>query len=340
MSLKAFACSIVCLFSVFILKAETITGYVFDKATEQPIQGVAVYFDGTSLGTVTNSKGYFSLTTPYKLSSDLIVSYMGYETLLISNPYEAKTFKIYLRETSFGLDEVVLQADPFSREEKLEVFKKQFLGSSYKNQCTIENEDAIVVTYNMKSHKLIAFAKEPLQIKNGYLAYDVSYNLVGFSADYYRNSLSEFQLKSVYFAGTSFFKDVGNNESKYDRRRKNSYLGSSLHLIRTLIRSEDLKQGLKRADFTLYQNRLAVKKPEDYLAIKDTLGGTQLVSTKKKYDILYGRQQSFLEIESDTIYIDRNGNFSPIQGLLFGGYMGTLRFKDMLPLDYELPEKD
>ncbi len=45
-----------------------------------------------------------------------------------------------------------------------------------------------------------------------------------------------------------------------------------------------------------------------------------------------------MQIEADTLYIDNNGNFSPVRGLMFGGYMGTLRFKEMLPLDYQLPE--
>ncbi len=246
MHAKTYVGIICCLFSIAILKAQTIQGYVFDTMTEEPIPGVTVYFDGTSIGTTTDLNGYFSLETQHKLSSTLLVSYMGYETITVANPYDAALFKIYLKETSFNLDEVVLQADPFSRAEKLEVFRRQFLGYPYKGKCEILNEDAIIVTYNMYTHTLMAMAKEPLQIRNEYLGYDVTYNLIDFKATYNKNTLNAFQLNNVYFSGTSFFEDISTDKNKYVRRRKSAYLGSSLHLIRTMTLQDKLKKDLKK----------------------------------------------------------------------------------------------
>ncbi|MCW1952844.1 MAG: carboxypeptidase-like regulatory domain-containing protein, partial [Flavobacteriia bacterium] len=57
---------------------KTIQGQVLDALNKTPLDGVSVYFDGSSLGTITNAQGKFELTVPSSISAPLIVSYMGY----------------------------------------------------------------------------------------------------------------------------------------------------------------------------------------------------------------------------------------------------------------------
>ncbi|MDG1046923.1 MAG: carboxypeptidase-like regulatory domain-containing protein, partial [Flavobacteriaceae bacterium] len=53
------------LLSVFAaswVQAQTlIKGQVLDALDQSPLEGVSVYFDGTSLGTITNAAGFFEL---------------------------------------------------------------------------------------------------------------------------------------------------------------------------------------------------------------------------------------------------------------------------------------
>lgn len=324
------------LLSLFLLEgifAQTVKGYVYDQISKEPLQGVTIYFDATSLGTVTNEKGFFSLTSPSKLSTDVVVSYMGYSTVRISNPYQDKPFQVFLQESSFGLEEVVVIADPFSRAEKLAVFKAQFLGSDYEKKCTLKNPEVLHLAYDVQGHTLIATAKEPLYITNSYLGYDVQYTLVGFEAQYYKETLDTRALTSVFFAGSSYFQDVSEGEQKYNRRRKNSYLGSAIHLMRTIVKEDWENEG-----FRLFKRSFQVN-PKEHFTLKDTLGFTQLTATQPKWNILYKKsKQSAMQMQGEAVYIDEFGNFTPVDALVFSGYVGSLRFQDMLPLDYTLEE--
>ncbi|GLB48381.1 carboxypeptidase-like regulatory domain-containing protein [Neptunitalea lumnitzerae] len=310
-----------------------VTGYVYDHTTKEPMQGVTVYFDGTSIGTVTNKEGYFELETEKQVTASLIVSYIGYESVHINNPYAYKDIKFYLKETSFALDEVVLQADPFTREAKMVVFRKEFLGQEYEGNCKILNEDVIIVTYDMTKSKLLAFASEPLKIMNTALGYEVTYNLVDFEVVYTQNSLSSMFIQSVYYAGTSFYNDISEGQGKYKRRRRKIYYGSPLHFMRTLAKEE-----LTEEKFGVYKRSFPVD-PLQHFTISDSLGLKYVTATQPKWNLLYKKdEQSAMQIYTDGFFIDSYGNFTPVDALVFGGYMGKLRFKDMLPLDY-YPDK-
>ncbi|MCB0427330.1 MAG: carboxypeptidase-like regulatory domain-containing protein, partial [Mangrovimonas sp.] len=39
--------------------SQTIIGHVLDGQTREPLMGVSVYFDGTTIGSITNEKGAF-----------------------------------------------------------------------------------------------------------------------------------------------------------------------------------------------------------------------------------------------------------------------------------------
>lgn len=85
--------------------AKDVKGYVFDE-TNQPIIGANVYWEGTQLGTTTDTEGAFSLETKTNINN-LVVSYIGYTTIVVpvNNPDQP------LRITLTGevaLDEVVV----------------------------------------------------------------------------------------------------------------------------------------------------------------------------------------------------------------------------------------
>ena len=91
---------------------QRIKGQVLDALDQSPLEGVSVYFDGTSLGTITNAAGFFELPLSQKINATLVVSYLGYETRSIAdlqNLSEGFTAKIFLEEAVVSLDEVVLE---------------------------------------------------------------------------------------------------------------------------------------------------------------------------------------------------------------------------------------
>ncbi len=65
--------------------SQTFYGRVIDKITQQPIETAAVYFDNTTIGTTTNEKGEFTIAYTDAVQSTLVLSYLGYELVLISD---------------------------------------------------------------------------------------------------------------------------------------------------------------------------------------------------------------------------------------------------------------
>lgn len=87
-------------------KALTLKGVVVDKQKE-PLPGVTIKVEGTSLGTATDIDGAFTLNLPLQ-SGMLEVSFVGFKSSRIPFSEEKNTFDIVLEEEVENLDEVVV----------------------------------------------------------------------------------------------------------------------------------------------------------------------------------------------------------------------------------------
>lgn len=86
-------------------QSQPIKGKVIDANTQEPLIGVSVMEDGTSIGTITDIDGNFTLTA--SPNGTLRISYVGYSTVEIA--VSNRTFiEISLKEDSKLLDEVVV----------------------------------------------------------------------------------------------------------------------------------------------------------------------------------------------------------------------------------------
>lgn len=86
------------------LKSNEIRGSVFDE-TQTPLPGVNIIVRGTTIGASTDFDGNFSITVPDS-SSELVFSYIGYETQTMS--VKSSNLNVYLKESNQTLDEVVV----------------------------------------------------------------------------------------------------------------------------------------------------------------------------------------------------------------------------------------
>ncbi len=84
--------------------SQILKGKVLDAATNQPIETVAVYFDNTTIGTSTNEKGEFAITYTDAIQSTLVISYLGYEKVLISDYRTRNNIIIELVEANVALN--------------------------------------------------------------------------------------------------------------------------------------------------------------------------------------------------------------------------------------------
>ncbi len=319
-------------------------GVVVDEKTKEPIAGASVYFDNTTVGTITNFEGEFSFELENKISSPLVVSFMGYKTVSISSFEYDKKYRIMLEEDISALDEVFIEyEDEWTRAYKLKQFKKQFLGfSKFSEACEILNENDIVLRFNTTKKQLTASAKRPLIINNKALDYVITYDLKEFVVQYdtkgnLRATVKDNQdnwyvLHSVYYSGTSLFKaEISKKHKRALKNREKAYKGSVLHFMRSIS-----SEALKEDRYKIFKGSSQVT-PAYYIFTRknDSLNTTE-VTIPNELNILYKNKQSVIRSEVKTFVIDVFGNHNPIEQVLFGGFMGNQRVGDALPLDYGL----
>ncbi len=86
--------------------SNTVNGRVFDN-TGQPLPGASVIVDGTTIGTITDMDGNYSITIPNN-SSSLKYSFIGFNTQTL--PVSGSVMNVSLQEDAMQLDEVVVAA--------------------------------------------------------------------------------------------------------------------------------------------------------------------------------------------------------------------------------------
>ena len=91
-----------------LAQAQTVTGTVTGSDDGMPIPGVSVFVKGTTVGTVTQSDGTYSLRVPDDAET-IVFSFVGMKTQEI--PYEGQsTIDVQLVSESFAMDEVIVVA--------------------------------------------------------------------------------------------------------------------------------------------------------------------------------------------------------------------------------------
>ncbi len=341
--------------------AQTISGYVYDEEENKPLEGAFVYLDGTTLSASTDARGFFNIVTPQKYNASLVVSFVGFETLRIEEPYQyTKPFKVQLRIDAVTLNEVVInRGGPFTRKQMLKVFREQFLGTTRSGtSCSIENEDDITIYFDLATNTLRAQALKPLRINNKRLEYKVNFDLIDFQVMYSAKTLDNFNMKGSFFAGTTFFSNIAKG-SKADSRRKETYLGSTAHFMKTIASGDwdtqkyrlfadkfqvDPNHYFRVSDSLSYKKVTLIDIPESVKEMRAEIAAHGGYFDKKerskygdvKFSVLYKKDiQSQITFKNGYFYVDKNGLFFPLNELTFSGYMGSLKAGDLLPVDYK-----
>ena len=331
--------------------AQTLEGTVFDN-NKNPISGVSVYLDGTTLGTSTDENGKYILTANSKINTNLVFRFIGYETYFASNVFENNFQKVYLQPKVESLEEVTISSELLSRAIKLKIFKQVFLGNTKGGlSCKILNEDDISLRFNSKTQTLKASSNNPIIIENDYLDYKIQFDIYNFEAellidtkDVSLKSRGEgFAIKRSLYFGTTSYTDIAQNQKVKEKRNK-AYYGSSKHFFQNL--SND---NWNKDEFLLFKGKyqtnpklhFAIEKQGDLKKITVLHNQKNEVLLNKKTDfyatfnVLFNkRKQSKIAFYTDTLYVDSYGNTSNISDIEYGGIFSNSKVGDMLPMDF------
>jgi TonB-linked SusC/RagA family outer membrane protein len=99
-------------------QAVTISGVVTEKGSGIPLNGVNVVIDGTSIGSVTDFDGRYSINGDDFKDKSLVFSFLGFKTISVTLTGIDQVINIELEEDATSLDAVVVTALGIKREAK------------------------------------------------------------------------------------------------------------------------------------------------------------------------------------------------------------------------------
>ncbi len=104
---------LICISACLLAQSGIIRGSVYDKANGEPIAFANILLQGTNYGTTTNIEGFFSLNSIPAGTYNLVVTYLGYDSLSVIIELNANRIvyeQIYLEEASVKLSTVDVSA--------------------------------------------------------------------------------------------------------------------------------------------------------------------------------------------------------------------------------------
>jgi hypothetical protein len=222
----------------FCFAQTTIKGAVYNVSG--PLEGVAVYFNNTMLGTTTNSNGAFSIPTK-KGKYELIVSYLGYKKIIyvLNTSTYKKPLVFTLEEESNTLDEIIIKKTVYDDEWKynLSAFKRAFIGRTEMAEgCEILNPKVLHFNFNAKNNKLEAIARKPLKIRNKSLGYEIIYELEEFT-------IHKNRVISLGYSRYKILKGSKIKQRKWNENRLKAYNGSYFHFYQSLLKNTAYQDG-------------------------------------------------------------------------------------------------
>ena len=213
-----------------------IKGKVTDAVTGKELPSVSIFINNSSIGTISDEHGNFTLKVKTGQRLEIIASSIGYESVVenISPENISQTLFIKMKQKSAEMEQVIVQSyekDGWNKWGK--TFTDYLIGTGRSSAfCTIKNSNVVRFIFDKNSGMLTAFTSEPLIIENKYLGYQLVYDLQNFVFDQKR--------RTFFFLGFPFFKDINGTERKdrkWQERRQYAYEGSILHFMRALYRN-------------------------------------------------------------------------------------------------------
>lgn len=341
-----------------------VSGSVKNALTGEPVAGVHIYLNGSTIGTYSNEKGQYILNPITPGSYQLIFSHVGFQS--VQKQLDASTGRDFEIDISLAEQVTELPEIEITSRKKIRVnedtsglytvFKKEFLGSSPNaDHCEFLNPQVVHFMVSGTDH-FQAFADEPLWVRNESLGYEVAFELVRFEHNEGQTSL---QVNAHFYPIEAPLKRMNR---KWERHRMHSYQGSCNHFFRALVDNT-----LEEEGFELYEienmTRISLDdlRPvsRDELVSKGQTPFVKKISSKNFLMVVYtkGRehqaqpvnpgapnsdvmthQKSFVFFKNGSLEVFDNGQVADPADMIISGYWQKGRMADLVPIDFQ-PKK-
>lgn len=346
-----------------MLRAQTsyvVKGKVMDKLTKTPLQGASVFAQNTTLGSVSDATGDFSLRLP-EGGYSLVVTYTGYETLSMrighSSSLDAEIiFELEPKEKA--LEEVSVAISNEVKDGWIkygDFFSDNFIGQTKSaKQCVIKNPEVLHFYFSKKRNRLKVLAKEPLLVDNFALGYTLKFAIDSFT--------NEYNTQTNLFVGYPLFEEMEGTEEQlatWQKNRADAYKGSMLHFMRSLY-ARRLMENSFEIQFIIKNNdeEIPISFKDVYGALNyakdDSTNTVEIRPSQTDVAIIYNEEKpekAYMELfpsakknfqlstftftKDESIFVEQNGYYYDQEDITTNGYLGFKKIGDMLPYDYK-----
>ena len=223
------------------------------------LEGISVFINNSSVGTVTNKNGSFRLAVATPMA-DVVFTGIGYQTkvLQVEAAAASQNAQVVLKMEAALLDGVVVQTPLKDGWEKWGTFfLESFLGETREaRECILENRKQLKFYFDKATNTLTVRSAEPLIITNKALGYRIQYKLEEFRY--------EGNAKLTFFSGYPFFnfmKGGAARQRQWAANRQQCYTAGLMHFFRSLYRNKLAEEGfiLQPVDRYVNAERARVK---------------------------------------------------------------------------------
>ena len=246
----------------------TLTGYVYDAETDEPLVSVNVFLSGTTQGAATDTTGFFRIEGVRQQTFRLVASMIGYD--LVEKTIDRATFQprdlvFCLPPGLVDLETIEITADRSDVTSKewqrnLQRFEALLFSTTpFSADCEIINPWVMDFAFDDQTDVLQAAAQRPLVIENRALGYRLTLHALKLIGRY----------EQLRWEASPFFEPLtgGSNrdQRRWRRNRKEAYEGSTRHFLTALTALEQAtekariegkrlrKDPIDEAGFKIYQ---------------------------------------------------------------------------------------
>ncbi|MEX0646615.1 MAG: carboxypeptidase-like regulatory domain-containing protein [Balneolaceae bacterium] len=313
----------------------SISGFVYDSETKEPLRSANIFLSKTTLGATSDQTGYFEIKDVPPGRFILVFRYIGYSQKSILLEMDGNE-NVHINDMQLDSQQVeldyidVTSTRPVGWMRNYEYFQAAFLGRTQNaSQTEIINPEVITFSTNPDNGNLTADASGELHVINNALGYELFITLDIFSWNR-ETDTGEFYFKARINELTP---EREAQKQEWAESRARTFQGSFRHFLQLLVdkKAED--------DFRLEYGSI------EFIAEgKGRYAETFIFKVNSRGDralnVQYGRRnQSEIEVsDNQWIYLDQYGNLINPENVAVSGYWASQRVADFLPFDYQNAE--
>jgi hypothetical protein len=221
----------------------SISGYVLDGQSGNPLEGASVFINNATKGTSTFAEGRFILGNIKEGQYQLVISMIGYDPAVreITVERNIDTIRVRLQTRAVSLKPVIILPEK-QRLYYLGIFRNGFIGrSANAASCRILNPDILSFDYNDRNSSLEVSADDFLIVENKILGYRIKFLLNKFV-----HSVNADGSYTTYYDGQALFEEMEGGSAKkrqWIKNRLKTYFGSSMHFFRAALDQRLIEDG-------------------------------------------------------------------------------------------------